>query len=314
MIDIGINYITELGSYINQYDDVYKFLLERGYINTIKFPGKYCDYPSLQSANNLMKKTNAKIDIHGLPGMVPAIYSNEFVKTIEWEKLKEILTNKQSIKRISTHMGLKSGDRLTNYTNDELISNWNKNINNIKNKMQEWMGSKIEVGVENIPGGFDYDLKTITPEFITANWSNADFGVFDISHAKLAANDLKITYEEYLERIDFKEKVKILHVSGNINETDEIKNKPDKHTLIHKNEIGVIIKALQEFENVELVVSEYGYNTKYSYPKELVIEAITLATIVRKQDEYLSKKILNFLEENLKEDLSNLQQIVDIVQ
>lgn len=314
MIDIGINYITELDSPRNRYDIIYEFLIKKGYINTIKFPGKYCNYESLENAIQLCKDTNVKIDIHGFPSMIPSINSRNFLKNIEWKKLNPILLRIPDFKRISTHMGLENGDRLDRYNLEELEENWKDNIYNLNSKVQEVINDKLLIGVENLPGGFDFDIKTINTQYINDNWKMADFGVFDISHAKLSAAMLKIPYKEYLRNLGNKEKVKIIHISGNIDETNKYKNKPDKHVLINSKEIKDIIQVLNIFDNADLVVSEYGYNTKYSYFKELTIEAITISTIVRTMNFDISNNVLKYLEENLKDDTSNIVEVVNYIE
>ena len=54
-MDIGINYLTELEEPKNRFDKLYKILLKSRYINTIKFPGKYCDFETL---DNFLKLLN----------------------------------------------------------------------------------------------------------------------------------------------------------------------------------------------------------------------------------------------------------------
>lgn len=305
MIDVGMNYITQFDFPINKYDNVYKFLVENQYINTLKFPGKYCNYQTLEKELELASKIHTKVDIHGLPFMIPSIHSNNFLKDVEWEEVKKILTNGKNITRFSTHIGLENKDKIANYKEQELESNFQRNVIELREQMQNILNNQIEIGVENIPGGFDYDKQTITPEFISKSWQKVDFGVFDISHAKMAAKDLKMSYEEYLEKIEHKEKVKILHVSGNIDKTNQYENKPDKHVLIDKSEIKDILKTLNVFKNLDLIMSEYAFASKYSYEKELLIEAITLNTLVKTRDEEKTRKVLSYLKQNLKEDISN---------
>lgn len=297
-MDIGINYITELNMPQNRYDEIYKILIKKGYINTLKFPGKYCDYNSMEHFFYIINETGAKEDIHGIPGMVPAIHSKKCTQNIEWEKIIPQLRN---ARRISTHLGIENKDVLENYEE----GTFEANLKQIKEKLN------CEIGIENIPGGFSFDKRTLTPEFITQTWQNADFGVFDISHAKLAARDIGITYKEFLENIKHKENVKILHISGNTNEAGERQNAPDKHVLINQQEIEDIIQLLYEFPNTDLIISEYAFNSRYSYEKEIVIESILLNKIVNKKDVQESKYVLEYLEKNLKDDVSNLEQLLE---
>lgn len=304
MIDIGINYITEKNE--NKYDHIYEFLIKNNYINTIKFPGKYCDYVTLEYAFNLINKYKFKMDIHGLPNMVPAIYSSEFIKNIEWEQL---IQKNLPIKRISTHMGLENKEKIESYGLNVLDERLKENIKNVKCKFKKLLGYEIEVGLENIPGGFEFDKKTITPEFISKNYEMADFGVFDIAHAKISANQLGITYHQYLEKIKRKNKVKILHVAGNIDKTGKYNNKPDKHVLIDESEISDIIDTIKQFKNLDLIVSEYAYNSLYSYEKELIIEAITLNKIVNTMNVDEVKNTMKYLKKNIKSDSLDIKGI-----
>lgn len=296
-MDLGINYITDKNIPENKYDEVYKILIQNNIINTLKFPGKYCDYRTLEYFMKIIKETGAKIDLHGLPGMIPAIHSNNFIKNVEWEKVKDNLIN---CERISSHIGEENNQTLR-FNQKEIFE---KNISELRNRL------KMEVGLENIPGGFNFDSYTLKPEFITNCWKEADFGVFDISHAKLAAKELNITYENYLTKIGNKDKVKILHISGNIDIKGKFHNKPDKHLLIKEQEIKDIINLLNEFKNVDLVISEYAYNSEYSYEKEIIIETIMLKTIIETKNEKESIKKLQFLQKNLKEDISNIEEIL----
>lgn len=311
MINIGINYLSELYEPKNRYDKIYKFLIEQGYINTLKYPGKYCTYNTLEQFIFFANKTNINIDIHGLPGIIPAINSLNFSKNVDWEKLIPLISNINNITRISTHIGLENQDTLKKYSNEELEQTLHNNLQSFKKNLKEIFEKDIEIGLENIPGGFAFDPNALSPDFISDNWKKSDFGVFDISHAKLSAKQLNMSYEDYLKKLNYKEKVKILHISGNIDTTNKYDNKPDKHVLINPEEIKDILKPLKLFNNLELVISEYAFNTKYSYEKEIIIEAIITYLIVKTRDYHVCKNALDYLERNLKNDISNVEEIVN---
>lgn len=311
MIDIGINYLNELSEPQNKYDKIYEFLIEKGYINTLKYPGKHCTYDTLEQFISLVNKTGINSDIHGFPGITPAINSINFSKNVDWEKLCSILANINNVTKISTHIGLENQDRLKNHSNKELDQTLYNNMQNLKNILEGFFKNKIEIGLENIPGGFDFDPITLSPDFVSDNWKISDFGVFDISHAKLSAQQLNISYENYLNNLKYKEKVKIIHISGNIDTTNKYDNKPDKHVLIHSDEIKDILKTIELFNNIELIISEYAFNTKYSYEKEIIIEAIITYLIVKTRNYYICADSLNYLENNLKNDISNAEEVVN---
>ena len=58
------------------------------------------------------------------------------------------------------------------------------------------------------------------------------------------------------------------------------------------------------------MVSEYAYNTKYSYEKEIVIEVMILNEIIKTKNEQEVRNKLKFLQENLENNLSNLEEII----
>lgn len=308
-MDIGINYITEENYPQKRYNDIYKLLIRNGYINTLKFPGKYCNYETLKNFFNLVEETNVKIDMHGLPNMEPSINSKRFIENINWNIIKQVIQNEKNIYRFSTHMGLENKDKVINYTKLEAETIFNDNINKLKCKLKEILKHDIRIGLENIPGGFEYDLKTIMPEYISNIWEKVDFGIFDIAHAKLAAKELNISYKEYLNRLNNKEKVEILHISGDV--TNKYTNRTDKHIMTDSSEIKDIIYTLKQFNNTDLIITEYAYNTQYKYEKELIIESITLYTIVKTMQEKRTQNINTYLKANLTEDISNIKDIIN---
>ena len=116
--------------------------------------------------------------------------------------------------------------------------------------------------------------------------------------------------KEYLKNLTSKDKVKILHISGNIDETDKYKDRIDKHVLVNKKEIKDIIKTINEFPNLDLIDTEFAFNTKYSFEKELIIEVITLNMMSRKMNEDEIYKIYDILSKKLKNDISNIEEII----
>jgi hypothetical protein len=309
MVDIGINFID--GN-----EKCYEILKKYKFINTIKFPGRICDYENLTNFLKLAKRLELKVDLHGLPGMLPAFncMNDEFLSNVDVNKLIEIFEEYQDISRFSTHIGIKHKDSLDNYTSSEVDIKWKENYDSLKNILKNIFNKDVEIGLENIPGGFMYDERTLTPEYVSQNWEKADFGVFDVCHAKLASKDLKTDYSQYIESLEFKDKVKIIHVSGNTDYNDRYTNKPDKHVLINDNEIEDIICAIDLFKNVDLIVSEYSFDSIYSEAKEIIIEAIVLNKIITTKDVRAVKQTMKYLRENLKDDITNIEEIIDKIQ
>jgi len=310
---IGANYLTEKRNEqtVSTFDKVYEILIKKGYLDVLKYPGKYCDYSSLNSLLDLARKTDCEIDMHGLPGMIPATHDKNMMNNIKWEELSDLLWKNQSFKRYSTHIGLDSIDQVLNYEKEEFETNFKTNFEKFKQKLKEMTGREIQFGGENQPGGFGIDKNTLTPEFISSIWSKMDFGVFDIAHAKSASADLGISYEEYLNRLMFLEKVNILHIASNIDQTGKYPDKPDKHLMIAEDDLEDILKTIEKFPNLDLIVTEHAYNSKYSYEKEIVIEIVTLNKLVKTKNIEETKHVMNILEKELKENLENIEEVLE---
>ena len=302
--NIGINYI-------GQYDDIYKYLIKKRYINTLKFPGRLCNYNELSLFKKIIDQTKAKVDLHGLPNLMPDISSINCVKDMEWGELKKYPLD---VNRISIHVGLENRDRISNYPEGTIEKQLHSNKMILSQKLKEVYGKEVKIGLENVPGKIGYEPKTLEPEYVSWNWKEADFAVFDIIHARLACEELNITYEEFLNRLENKEKVKILHVSGNQDDNNKYPNSVDKHLIMNRNEITDIIDAINMFKNIDLVVSEYAYPSKYGCEKELLIEAITLHTVVTTKNEEKSKEILEYLENNLEDNGENIEQLIETIE
>ena len=97
-MDIGINYLDK------EFDKVYGILIENKFINTLKFPGKYCTLEELENCIDICKRYNIKIDIHGLPKMVSAVSSNSFIKDVQWEEISKIIKRYNKVTHISKYL------------------------------------------------------------------------------------------------------------------------------------------------------------------------------------------------------------------
>lgn len=75
-----------------------------------------------------------------------------------------------------------------------------------------------------------------------------------------------------------------MHISGNVDNTGKFKNKLDKHLMMDKTEIKDIIYTIKNFKNLDLIISEFAFNSRYSFEKELKIEMKTLKMIVETLD------------------------------
>lgn len=299
---LGTNYISGIN------EEVYKVLLKSNYIEILKYPGISGAFEELEKFVNCVLRLDAQIDIHGIPGCRPATHDKDFINNVEWTKLKEYLRPiKDKINVYSTHIGtFNSATEKNLYTihekekSDEI---YNNNIKELRKRLNNIAGHDVYIGGEMQSGGFGIDLEVLKPEFISASWESLDFGVIDYAHMSTGAKDLNITLEEYISRLTDKDKVKIMHVSGNeLNKTN-----PDAHTCISKNEMYKILEVIKNFKNIEKILLEFCFEYKYSKEKEMVISIVTLKHMIENQNIH----VYDYIEQNLQNDCSNLQEILD---
>ena len=315
MLNIGINYLVEKNNYDsigNIYDNIYSSLIKKHYINLLKYPGRYCNLEELQYCIDSVEQNNIFIDIHGFPVMIPVTHNKQFCSNIKLNEIPQRLWNLKHQSRISTHIVLVNHDRLKNYSEQDLNNIFHSNIDNMKEKLFNICGTKFEIGGELQPGGFDFDKATLCSNFIGNVWKEMDFGVFDITHAKLICNDLNFSLSTYLENLKNKDKVKIIHIAGNTDITNSYSNKPDKHVLTTIEEFYELNSILKHFNNVDSIISEYAYSTRFHTKKELCIEVINLYFAINN----ISKLyyVSNFIESELEHDASNLEYILSVVE
>ena len=81
--------------------------------------------------------------------------------------------------------------------------------------------------------------------------------------------------------------------------TGKFENKLDKHLMMDKTEISDIIYTIKKFKNLDLIISEFAFNSKYSFERELNIEMKTLKRIVETLNE---EECINLYENLCKEN------------
>lgn len=306
MINIGCNYLLDENG-LNSYDNIYRYLIKNNFIQVLKYPGKVCSIEALKHCINLAQEMHIKIDLHGLPFMEPRTHGYNIIKNIKWDLLPDNLKNIIYKNRMSTHIAADVGkDILSVDSNNNLL----KNIVIIKQKFKEKYNLELKIGGENQAGGYKLPLIEISPETVSKIWNKMDFGVLDISHAKLDSNDLNITFDSYLNRLRYTNKVKIIHISGENDIKKKFINSPDKHILIHESEIEDIVKVVKIFNNIDLIDTEFAYNTLYSLEKELVIEVLTLNLIIKKLDINKIQESIKYMKNNLNDNISNIEKVL----
>ena len=300
-VKIGINYILEIPI------EIYKILKKYGYLELIKFPGAKCTNEELEKFIEAAKELDVYVDIHGLPNMVPELHNRNFIDNVKWDEINKELFELKNSNYFSTHIGYNNNivkekifDELNEKEVKQILIN---NVENIRKKFKEKFNKEMNIGGEMQAGGYNLDLRMLEPQFINKMWSEMDFGVIDITHIKLALKELKIDYNEYLDKLENREKVKICHLSGIGDRLDK-----DSHTLLSINEIEEVEKVLDIFNNIDTVISEYCFKYKYSRQKEMCIIMICLNRFIKHNEKI--DKLYKFLEKELNEDCSNLEEII----
>lgn len=302
---VGINYLS------NVKEEIYGILKKEGFLDILKFPGEKCTLEELNLFIACVQKYDLEVDIHGLPGVIPAIHDKDFIKNLDWNSINPLLFSCKGAKQYSTHIGLKNGDKVSNYSQEEIETNLQNNIKNFKQEVQHRFHKKVTVGGEMKPGGFQYDPITLTPEFISKTWEKLDFGVFDIAHVELIAEDMGISYEEYRKRLSHTNKITTVHVSEN--KSPLYPQNPDTHVMISEKKIRRLFVLLQEYKNIENILSEYTFQGYDTMEKEVAIDVIIIKTMIQTKNLEKTLQVYEFLKQEIKKDCSNIQEIINIV-
>ncbi len=189
----------------------------------------------------------------------------------EWsEKEKDyvasIITCKTDLKLISFHMASSCADPVLvngifqvggkEYSHDDLIKNAAENNHYL---LQLLHGTNISVAVEN-NNYFPTDaykyiaLPSFISDIITAN--NLKF-VFDISHAKISAHNMGISYQDYLQELPMNEIVQI-HVSELGYNKDGLAC--DVHNIPSQSTIDDVTSLLYKHEPAYITIEYYRDN------------------------------------------------------
>lgn len=151
---------------------------------------------------------------------------------------------------VSVHINKCDND---NVENEEVTINKIKiNAEKLKKEFQ------MKVLLENVPARYDDSTKHMysNPDFISrvVNESNCEF-LFDIGHARVAADVLKIPFEEYVERLPMDKLVEI-HLSGVAPRSAGGIRAP--HKAMNDEDYEFLKEAIKKYKSLEYVTLEYG--------------------------------------------------------
>lgn len=223
-----------------------KELVEEGKIDFI-------DYIKLFSINEDLTPfdwciTKKDVMFHGFVGDFSNIANKDFLNGRDVE-LQRDYYKRGNTPYISLHINRTNDEDKDEETTEKIIS---ENIKAIREKFD------MRIILENVPASDKrpHNRFLSNPEFITkvVNDNNCGF-LFDIGHARVAAEVLNIPFDEYVSRLPM-DKVVEMHLAGVM----KLKNGKltANHSMLHEEDYEFIKKAVKKYKTLETITLEYG--------------------------------------------------------
>ena len=229
-----VNYLTEV-----------KEVFEEGKID-------FVDYFKLYSLNEDISSmdwciANRPVMFHGIIGKTSVFGDAELIKDTEIERTKEIL-EKTKTPYLSGHIATKNK-----------MQSKDETLNAIKDNVSEYkriFGKNIVL--ENIPyrAYYDHCLYLLEPEVISQIiYDNDCMFLFDISHARKAAEFLNISFDEYVSKLPM-DRVIEFHLAGMTEKLDG--TKMDYHGKLNEEDYDFLKDAINKYPTLQYITLEYG--------------------------------------------------------
>lgn len=232
---LAVNYLEEA-----------KELYEEGKIDFIDYFKIYSINGDLAPFDWIAEHSN--VLFHGLVGKGSDAASTIFLNDRDFDLQKKYY-KAGNTPYISLHINTSHRETLTEDEAFEAI------INNVK-KIKEVFG--MEVILENVPARYsDRKVDYLSlPEFITKVIEESDCGfLFDIGHARVAADVLGMPFEKYVEGLPMHRLVEI-HLSGvNIDENGKVLA---LHKKMNEEDYTFLEEAIKQYKTLQVITLEYG--------------------------------------------------------
>jgi uncharacterized protein (UPF0276 family) len=223
-----------------------KELFEEGKINFVDYFKLYSLSPDLSPLDWCIKHRD--VIFHGFDINGSSIGNFDFIQRMDIPKIKNYI-KKSRTPYLSAHICV---DYLKRNDENEVLNNI---VNNVK-KVKEIFG--LDIILENVPyRDYRESFKFITyPDFISdvVNTSGAKF-LFDISHARVGADSLKMDFNKYVEKLPM-DKVVEMHLAGTIPNDKGILI--DKHTKMLEEDYVFLENAIKNYKTIKVITLEYG--------------------------------------------------------
>lgn len=275
MKKLCVNYLSEV-----------RELFEEGKIDFIDYLKLFSINGDLSPFDWCASKKN--VMFHGLVGHGGSnIADMNFFENREFE-LQKNYYKKGNTPYMSLHINREVDDGNSEEECKKIIA---KNIEELRKIFD------MRIILENVPASkkFAYNKFLSMPEFISEVVidNNCSF-LFDIGHARKAAETLNIPFEEYVQRLPMDRCVE-MHLAGVMVKKDGLI--APNHSKMHEEDYEFVKEALKKYPSIEVVTLEYGPFV----PNDLVEECPLVSY----------EKVNSVAKEEVYEQLIRLKEIIE---
>jgi len=275
---IVVNYLNEV-----------RELFEEGKID-------FVDYFKLYSLNEDLSGfdwciSHRPVMFHGAIGKAAMFGEKNLIKDTDIEKTKEVL-QKAKTPYVSGHISVLDRQQ----TLDEYLINIKENISEYKKAF----GKKI--ALENVPYREKYEkcIDLLKPEIISKIvYENDCMFLFDISHARSAADYFKMSFEDYVSKLPM-DRVVEFHLAGMSTFPDG--HRMDCHGKMNEEDYLFLQEAIKKYPTLEYITLEYG--SYFPEEKLNLIEGLDIPLVSFNGVNYMAKQ-------EIYEQLIKIRKILD---
>lgn len=272
-----VNYLMELRELFEEYDLSYLDYIKLYSINGDLTPFDWC-----LSKKNVM--------FHGLLGEGGSSIADIGLFEIgDVEKQKEYYSRGKT-PYVSLHI-TRSTDNGQN--EQQALEEISKNVKRLKDIFN------MKIILENVPASIEHkeNMFFSSPEFICKAVRDNDCGfLFDIGHARVAAKNLNIPFNEYVSRLPMERLIET-HLSGVM----LLKNGriTANHSKMNEEDYEFIEEAIKKYKTLEVITLEYGSfmkrDTVLDYP---IVDDTHINKEAKKEIIYQLERLHKIIEEN----------------